>query len=329
MFGLFDPATAPPSQKKLNKYINDLEFMCIFNQLLNMVLQMFKWEGLPDTCDSRDLETELLFRGSAAFIPLGDSFTNIGAAPGSGFNIHGDPLAFFAFGKNGYNKQYAAYIPGDNVAELQKGPGGNVPGIPSEVGVFVRDNNTLFPYVDILTLYAKRLADTVRRIDSISYNLVWPGILTCDDGQVETLKRLIARHDDNTPVVIGRDVLDQIGVQKIDIGVAPQSLEVMWRHYNNLFDKLMDLFGIQGNPVGNKAERTNTIESTATETSLALARDSRLHFRERAAAELSEVFGANVSVHYDENIEARAEMVKAQLAEAMHATPEDSHNEDK
>lgn len=317
------------SQKKLARYEGDAEFYSTFASLLNLVTSIFKWEGLPDTCDSRSLEAALLFRGCACVVPYSEGYTNMGAAPGGGFNVFGEYTSFWAYGWNGYNKQYDNFISGAEFSpDLKKGPGGVA--VPTrETGVFIRDNYYLLPYVNILITYAKRLADTMRRIDTTSYNLVWPGMFTVDDGQVNTVKLLLQNHDDNVPVVVGRQALDQIGMQKVDFGVSPESLTVLWNNYDRLMARLMEFFGIDSNPVQTKAERVNTLEVSSNDVRIELARDNRLHCRERACEDMRKLWGLDVSVYYDETIVEQAQETAQNLRDAGNRTPGTGSEEDK
>lgn len=307
--------------KKLARFENDQEFFITFGSLLNLVCSIFKWEGLPETCDSRALEAALLFRGCACVIPFEGGVTNAGAAPGGGFNVHGEYTTFCAYGWNGFNEQFNNFIPGAEISpDLKKGPGGHT--MPSrETGVFIRDNYYLVPYINVLLNYSKRLVDTMRRIDTTSYNLVWPGIITASDGQVATVKSLIQQHDDNVPVVIGRDVLDNIGAQVISFGVQPQTLDALWDNYYKLYGRLMEFFGIDSDPTVGKAERVNTMEVSSNNVRIELARDNRLHAREKACEDMNKLFGLNVSVSYDETITEQAAQAAEDLRDAWNRTP--------
>lgn len=314
--------------KKLARYENDSEFLNTFMTLLNLVTSIFKWKGLPDTCDAQSLEASLIFRGCACIVPYGGGVTNMGAAPGGGFNVHRQYTQFWAYGWNGYTEQYRNYIPGaEDVPDLLESPGG-VQTPRQETGIFIRDNYYMHPYINTLILYSRRLAETMRRIDTTSYNLVWPGLFTVDDGQVNTVKKILADHDDNVPVVIGRKALDDIGMQKVDFGITPDSLQTLWNHYDRLMARLMEFFGIDSNPVQAKAERVNTLEVSSNDVRIELARDNRLHCRRLACDALRDLWGLDVSVDYDETIVERAADTAGQLADAAGRIPGSGSEED-
>lgn len=322
------PLPSSLSAKKLARFENDIEFNNNMSALLSLVCSIFKWEGLPDTCDPRALEAALLFRGCACIVPYGNGYTNMGAGPGGGFNIHGEYTTLWAYGWNGFSKQYQNYIPGAEITpELQDGPGGFQFGSEMETGILIRDNYWLHPYINDLLTGAKRLTDTMRRIDTTAYNLVWPGLFTVDDGQVNTVKALLQNHDDNVPIVIGRQSLDQLGVQKVDFGVQPETLKTLWDHYNYLYSNLMERFGINADPTTGKRERVNTMEVSANNSRIDLIRDDRLHSREKACRDMRELWGLDVSVDFDETITERAMETAEQLKSAIDSTPYNGNEE--
>lgn len=315
------PLPSQMSAKKLARYENDMEFFVTFGSLLNLVCSIFKWTGLPDTCNPRALEASLLFRGCAGVVPYGAGVTNMGASPGGGFNVHGEYTTFWGYGWNGFNKQYQSYIKGANVdSKLLEGPGG-MDAPTAETGVFIRDNYYMTPYFYALVKYTKRLVDCMRRIDTTSYNLVWPGIITTADGQVNTVKSLIQAHDDNIPVVIGRETLDQLGTQVISFGVNPQTLVALWDTYYKIFGRLMEIFGIPSDPTAGKVQRVISMEVSSNDCRTALARDGRLEMRKKACEDMNALYGWNVSVEYNEEIALDAQKQAGQIFDSMIRTP--------
>lgn len=326
----FGPGPLPKnmSARKLARYETDNEWILTFATLLNLLCSIFKWEGFPDTVNVRALEASLIWRGCAAIAPYYGNYTNMGAGPSSGYNIHGEFTKFYGYGWNGYNQEYMNYLPGaEIIPELQKGAGADL-GQNLQTGVLIRDNYNMFPMANVLIVYTKRLTDTMRRIDTVSYNLVWPGIIQVDDGQVNSARQMIQDHDDNLPVIIGRHALDQMGMTRIDLGARPETLSIMWEHYNRLYDRLMEIFGIEGNPTIGKAERVNTMETASNNMRTNLARDNRLHCREEAAERMNRLWGWNVSVSLDETIMQRVEETAAQLADAVDRTPGTGEGDD-
>lgn len=308
------------SSTKLARLQNDREFFTTFASLLNLVCGIYVWEGLPDTCDPRSLEAALIFRGCACIVPYGGGVTNMGAAPGGGYNVHGEFTRFFAYGWNGFSHEYDNYIRGAEISPALA-TGADLDLQTREKGVFIRDNYFLMPYVEPLISYSKRLTDTMRRLDTTSYGLTWPAMFTVDDQQVNTVKLLLQKHDDNVPIVIGRKTLDQIGMQKVDFGISSDSLDTLWRNYDRLYGRLMEIFGIESNPTIGKAERVNTLETASNSVRTALTRENRLHCRERACEDINRLFGLNVSVRYDETVTERAYTEASQLYEMAKQQP--------
>lgn len=321
---IFGPGPLPKNMtaRKLARFETDGEFLLTFSTLLNLVTSIFKWTGLPDYVDPRTLELSLLWRGFAAIAPYHGLPTNMGAAPSSGFNVHGEFVRFFGYGWNGFSEEFENFLPGtDELPELQQGAEGMFAPTQKQTGVLIRDNYNGIPMVNAVFIYSKRLTDTMRRLDTVSYNLVWPTLLEVDDGQKATARQLIQDHDDNLPTIIGRQALDDIGLKGIDMGAKPETLGVMWGHYNRLMNRLMEIFGIQSDPTIGKAERVTTMETSANNARTGLTRDNRLHCRQTAAERMNQLYGWTVSVDYDENITENEYNDEQNLIEAANRTP--------
>lgn len=321
---IYGPGMVPKNMthRKLARLEDDAEYNLNVSTLINLCTSEFKWEGLPDTVDPRTLELALLCRAFAGVAPYYGNITNMGAYPSSGFNVHGNFVRFWAYGWNGYSKEYFNYLPGaEQIPELKNGPEGMFIDKGIETGVLIRDNYTCYPMVNIILLYAKRLTDTMRRIDSVSYNLVWPSIIEVNDGEESTARQMIKDHDDNLPTILGRERLDNIGIKAIDTGAKPETLTTMWQHFDRLMSRLMEIFGIESNPTIGKAERVNTLETQTNSVRTALARDNRLHCRKEAAERMNELYGWNVTVDYDETITERAYSAAQDLYDAAGRQP--------
>lgn len=73
------------------------------SMLLSLAINRFRWEGLPDTCDARYLETQLHLYGIATLSRQADTniWQTLQAVPQSKYDCYGYPIAWQALGFSG------------------------------------------------------------------------------------------------------------------------------------------------------------------------------------------------------------------------------------
>lgn len=316
---------------KLAEYETDMEFQNILAILLNLFTDIFEYSDFPGDPNYKALEASFIWRAAAGYVPYYGTATNTGAAMSGGFNVNGRVTKFWSYGWNGWSKEFQNYIEGSEVTpELAKGAGDY--GIDAtEVGVFGRDNYYLYPMSYVLIQYCSRIANAMRDIDMISFNLTWPGILEVPDEQRKTVEALLEKRKVHKPIVIGRDQLSQISAEMINFNIQPATLDTMWDHVNRLTDRIMEYFGIESNPTIGKAERVNTQETSANNARTLLSIDNRLREREEFCENVRKVFGGNPNVKINSRLQEEAQEARAALLEAQDHTPgtgDDNDNSD-
>lgn len=306
---------------QLSEFETDLEFQNVLAILLNLFTDIFEYNDFPGDPNYKALEASYIWRGSAGYVPYYGTATNTGAAMSGGFNVNGRVTKFWSYGWNGWSKEFTNFIDGADITpELGKGAGDYGIGA-DELGVFGRDNYYMYPMSYVLLSYCNRIANAMRDIDMIAFNLTWPGILEVSDGQRKTVEMLLERRKVHKPIVVGRDQLSQIGVNMINFNIPPQSLDTMWDHLNKLINRVMEYFGIESDPTIGKAERVNTQETSANNARTLLSIDNRLREREAFCDAVRKVFGGNPNVKVNSRLQEEAQEAREALAEAQDHTP--------
>ena len=291
------PIPGNMSAKKLAKFESDMEFLNTFNNLFNSAMNVFKWNGLPETCNERFLERSLLLRGSALLVRENDNFLNLACVPGSGYNIYGEFTNAWGYGLNGWNKQYTTWIDGaDLTADVKKIAGNYTVQEGETNAVICRDNRLMYPYLQYIILAAKRLTDTMRSMDVVVQNLKTPVIITCEDSSVNNVKELLKARADNETAVVGHGSLPVDSFKVWDTKANPATLKAMWEHYERLDNQWKELFGINSLSQVDKKERLLVDEVNANNQSADMNLDKRLACREKFCERLNAAFGLNVSV---------------------------------
>ena len=85
-------------------YLNNAAYNYYFEQLQQLSLSVFEWQGLPETIDVRFMETALFWQGQAVFYYDDDmrEFVALRCAPSGSFNVYGIPTRRRAYGYNNY-----------------------------------------------------------------------------------------------------------------------------------------------------------------------------------------------------------------------------------
>lgn len=285
-FNSFFPFYTVPvgSAKKLARYENDMEFQNTFFHYFNLAISTFKWDGLPETCNVRYLETCLMLDGIAAFCKDPEmGYLTLKASPvAQAYNLYGETDKIYGYGWNGFMREYTAYMYGSDNTMAQ--------------AVVCRDNPVCYPYVNHLLLYANRLTSTMRSLDVAAKKLKVPYYITCDESQKNSVEKILNDVDDNKErIIVNRSTMDNV-FQVLPTRIDPSLLSVFWEHYENLEGQLKGLFGIESAVNQDKKERLITDEVNANNASTALSLQVRLAQRQQLCDTINKMWGINVSV---------------------------------
>lgn len=283
MFPWFDYNTL--SKKKVALYDNNIEFQNIFYNLLNIAMYSFSIKGLPDSCNERFFKLNLIFNGYAALIKDPDlGYLSLGVRPtvnSSQLNIYGEFPDVMAFGWNGFNKQYTNYMYGTDNSDTE--------------AVICRDNELMYPIVNILWIYAKRLTDTMRTLDVTARKLKTPYIITCDEAQKSSIKKILDDVDFNRDSIIANRSTMPNEFNVLQTGVQPESVRVLWEHYSNLESEIRTFLGINSAANLDKKERLVVDEAEANDILTDINIQYRLKSYQQFCDTVNNLWGLNIS----------------------------------
>lgn len=283
MFPWFDYNTL--SKKKVALYENDIEFQNMFYNLLNILMYSFSIEGLPDSCNERFFKLNLIFNGYAALIKDPDlGYLSLGVRPtmnSSELNIYGEFPDVMAFGWNGFNKQYTNYMYGTDNTDAE--------------AVICRDNDMMYPIVNIIWIYAKRLTDTMRTLDVTARKLKTPYFITCDEAQKSSIKKILEDVDFNQDSIIANRSTMPNEFNVLQTGVQPESVRVLWEHYSNLESEIRTFLGINSAANLDKKERLVVDEAEANDILTDINIQYRLKSYQQFCDTVNNLWGLNIS----------------------------------
>ena len=260
-------------------FLNNAAYNYYFEQLQQLSLSVFEWKNLPPAIDVRFMETALFWQGQAVFYydtDLGDYAALRCAANGS-FNVYGIPVRRRAYGYNNYQTD-----------------------VDISNSVLIYNNEIRTNSVDTCRMFAYKLANIARTIDINVNAQKTPTLIKGTDTQILTLKNVYMKYDGNQPVLYVDKDLDLSGftVLKTDAPfVAPQLKEL----HDAIWNEALTYLGICNVNIQKRA-RLITDEVLRSQGGTIASRYSRLNARQRAAEEINNMFGLNVSVDFREGL---------------------------
>jgi len=249
-----------------------------YNRLKEYAVNMFKWEGLPDSINQRFLEMTMFEEGRAVFFmddQLG--YLALPVTIGSPVNVYNEPTSYRAVAVNGYNKDLT----------------------PDEA-VVIYNNYTRMSILPTIRAYAYRLYQVERAMDVNVRAQRTPILILADETQRLTMQNAYLKYDGNEPFIFGNKSgfdKDAFKVLKTDAPFVTDKL-MMYKHA--IWNEAMSFLGIN-NSKQDKKERLVEAEVSANDEQVIGSRYVWLDARQDACDRINELFGLNVSVDFKLN----------------------------
>lgn len=249
-----------------------LVFHDYYARLKSIAMSMFKWEGLPETCNARFLEDCLFHYGCAIFVNDEEmSFLNLKATPASTLNVYNEPLAFTAY-STGYSKIYNA-----------------------DECVFIRNNYLEKSTESTLVLFAERLA----RIElSMEVNInaqKTPVLIRCDEKTRTSLEAIYNQYEGDRPVIFGSKSLQEKPLETLKTD-APFVADRLREEKRAVWNEALEFLGLNTNPSDKKKERLVVNEVDANNEQIDIQVSTMLSARKEACEAINKMFDLSVSV---------------------------------
>ena len=156
-----------------------------------------------------------------------------------------------------------------------------------------------------MMFYSQKLAQIDRAIDVNVKGQRFPIAILCDESQRLTLKNVYEQYDGNQPFIFGDKSLDLSGIQVINTG-SPFVSDKLQQLKNNIWAEAMMCLGIPNSP-SEKKERLVANEAKVSQGGTLASRSSRLEMRKRACDEINKMFGLNIDVEYNQDLDMSTE----------------------
>ena len=261
--------------------INNKTYIDYLNRLKLLAISLFKWKGLDDIAGfgaSRFLEMSLYENGRACFLKdekLG--YLALKVNPSDKLNVYNLPEKVMAW-SIGYNRT----LPFDNV-------------------VYIMNNELELPTSQTLSLFAYRLYETERTIDTNLIAQKTPILIEGDTKTILTLKNVYMQYSGNTPFIFGNkqfDISNKLNVLKTD---APYLIDKLELHKHEIWNEALTYLGID-NANTDKKERLITDEVESNNDLISYYLNCFYKTRKQACNLINERYGLNIEIELNKEI---------------------------
>ena len=263
---------------------NERAFAKNLDMLVAIAMSRFKWEGLPETCDERFLQLQLLRTGYATIAhhpDYPDVWQTLMAAPEGDFDAYGLPTRWRAVGYNGTTFD----VTPDN-------------------GVLVYYSSSRINPWNALELFARKLAHYERTEDINLTHQQKPWVLLAPPEQYTELVNLYKQIAGGEPAILSNKglagILDEI--KAIDTKV-PLEVEGLARGYQNVMNNALLFLGVP-HLAFEKGERMIEREAMANTAPTEMMLLDCLNAQRKASEEFNRLSGLETSVHYSVDLQS-------------------------
>lgn len=248
------------------------------DQIFEIAIARYKWNGLPKTIDERFLELTLCGKNGAVLFFKDENIGHL-ALPctmSGRFNVYNIPIQRRAYAVNGYQATR------DDT---------------NSVIIYSNQLHNGMSVYNRLVQYAKDLylIDSIIMVNVNAQKT--PLMLLADEKQMLTLKNLYIKYDGNQPFIFGdRNDLNPNSIQALVTG-APYVADKLYELKQNIWNEVLTFLGVP-NVQMNKKERLITDEVNRGLGGVFASRYSGLLSRRQACEQINEMFGLNLSVEY-------------------------------
>lgn len=298
---LFNPINLTLGGKKTNKQLaefkNHIEFQNVFARLVHKALSRYNFENLPDTVNERVLKMSLLFHGSVGFFEKEGNLLALPALPNASVTLYGDFKSMYVYGRNGYNAEIALYVPGGAESKLVNKPiSGYAPVNKQPMGVWVRENEMVFPFMNHCINYAEKIADTYRTLDVSRKNIKTPYIIAAEEQVVGSVKKFMEQRDSNMDYVVSSGIFPADKINLLPIQTTAENLTACTDLIEWYMNDFLSLCGLNNNANQDKKERLLVDEVNANNEATETDIDSTVRYLQQQLDFVNECFGTDIRI---------------------------------
>lgn len=268
--------------KNIPKAGYEAMYNVMFRKLHELSMNRFTWQGLPDTIDQRYLEKTLLEQGLAVFFKsekYGVFHALQAAHSNPDYQLNPTYFRITATGAGFINET-----------------------VTDKDAVPIWGNYSRTPDLDIIYLYAQRLAYLDRTIDINLGNARQPKILQATTDTRLTNENIYRDIEQGQPVIRVQEGAT-MPVSVLDMSIDPNLFEKVSLARTRIWNECMGLLGIK-HANQDKKERLVTDEVAANDEQISYMKATALNSRKQACERINSMFDLDITVEYSDDLEA-------------------------
>lgn len=261
--------------------INNQTYINYLDRLKLIACSLFTWEGLDEVAGfgaSRFLEMSLYENGRACFVKDKDlGYLALKVNPSDKLNVYNLPEKVLAW-SIGYNKNYKF----DDI-------------------VYIMNNLLELPTSTTINLFAYRLYETERTIDTNLIAQKTPVLIEGDTKTILTLKNTYMSFSGNTPFIFGNkdyNINQKLNALKTD---APYLIDKLELHKHEIWNEALTFLGID-NANTDKKERLITDEVESNNELINYYLNCFYKTRKQACDMINEKYGLNIKIKLNKDV---------------------------
>lgn len=256
--------------------LNSDTYTDYLERMKKICLSMFEWKNLPNSMNARFLEMCLFYNGQAALLYDDDyGYMNTMAADGGYINLYGLPTEIQCYSYR-FNQRRSLYT--YDVGEEK-----------SKECILVMNNFERVPTCSTIYLFATRLAEAQRTADVNIKAQRTPILITTDQKQYFTLKKMYEEYDGNTPAIFAdKNTItpDALKAMKTDANFIANDI---MEYKTKIWNEFLTFMGISN--LSEKRERLISNEVDSNNELINLNLQSLLIPRKEACKQFNEKYG--------------------------------------
>lgn len=256
--------------------MNNDTYIDYLERMKKICLSMFEWKNLPPSMSARFLEMCLYYNGQAAmFYDDEYGYINTMACDGGYINIYGLPTELNCYSYR-FNQRRSLYTTDTGQPK-------------GEECILVMNNFERVPTAATINLFAYRLAEAQRTADVNIKAQRTPILITTDQKQYFTLKKMYEEYDGNTPAIFAdKNVItpDALKALKTD---SPFIGKDLLEYKVQIWNEFLTTMGISN--LSEKRERLISDEVDSNNELVNLNLQAQLIPRKEACRQFNEKYG--------------------------------------
>jgi hypothetical protein len=252
----------------------------------------FKWSGVPEEIDLRFLELTLFYQALSVFYFDGryDKYMSLRANMNGYLDYQNNPTGYNVIGNNFTSVSVSAL---KDTSSFDKH---NISQIIRK-GIPIWANKQRTPDIDIVLIYAKKLANFDRTVEINSMNARMPKVVVSNENMSLTMSNLSRQIEEGQNNLKVRGNVNLEDIKALDLGIDPLAILNIDIVRDRQWNKCMTLLGIQASNQ-DKKERLVSDEVTANGDQTSMMQFVNLNERRHAAKIINKYYNLDIEVDY-------------------------------